>query len=518
MRKTAIMKNNATRYFLLAFSITVIICAVYWQTFFLPFIQDDWSMFELFKANTPTTVLTYIFDINNKIFYRPLAQFYMFILHDLFGVNAAPFHIAAILIHITNSYLIALIINIVTRDWLISYLSAIVYGSAVAIHLEPLAWAVGIYDLGGAFFFFIAIWFFMNNKYLLSAFLYFIGCLFKESIILLPLVLFAYLALIRSTAISENRSKSIYFGLRKIIPFILIMTIFLFIKLLSEISPFKNVSTTHPYVIDLWGYHIIDNTLKYIYWMFQSFLPLAHLSAINIVLPYVILTSLVVYHFWKKHPSQQIIFFLLWILICLSPVIFFPNHTYRYYAIYALPAFIGSFLLLIKYFLLVFNMRQGLVTATLIGISLLAVFESTFCGNKIYLEGLNQKTLADGTNYLIRRAAFVKIIQSGLKAQKPTLPSNSIIFIGDADISSFNKDSGPRVWYNDYTIRVYSLHDLKYKNDRPYISNPIEGQTQHDPDPGSNDNNIFINPSNLFAFKVSSAKLFTVNPEEMKQP
>lgn len=159
LAKKAIMKNNATRYFLLAFSITVVICAVYWQTFFLPFIQDDWGMLELFKANTPTTVLTYIFDINNKIFYRPLAQYYMFILHDLFGVNAAPFHIAAILIHIINSYLVALIINIVTRDWLISCLSAIVYGSAIAIHLDSLAWAVGIYDLGGAFFFFIAVWF-----------------------------------------------------------------------------------------------------------------------------------------------------------------------------------------------------------------------------------------------------------------------------------------------------------------------------------------------------------------------
>ena len=152
-----IIKNNVTSTLLLTLSVVVITCAVYWQVFSFPFIQDDWALLELFRTNDPITQLIQIFNPIGKIFYRPLAQAYILVMHALFGVNAIPFHIVAILLHIINSYLVALLIYAVVGDRLISYLSALVYAAAIAIHLDPLAWAVGIYDLGGAFFFFITI-------------------------------------------------------------------------------------------------------------------------------------------------------------------------------------------------------------------------------------------------------------------------------------------------------------------------------------------------------------------------
>ena len=511
-----IIKNNVTSTLLLTLSVVVITCAVYWQVFSFPFIQDDWALLELFRTNDPITQLIQIFNPSGKIFYRPLAQAYILAMHALFGANAIPFHIVAILLHIINSYLVALLIYAVVGDRLISYLSALVYAAAIAIHLDPLAWAVGIYDLGGAFFFFITMWCFISNKPILSALLYFTGCLFKESLIVLPLLLFSYPILMQPSIPFIKRLKALILSKQTILFSVAMIAILLF-KLPSGASPL-HFSATHPYVINLWGAHVTDNALKYITWMSQSFFFLTPVSsASNIVLIYGLLVSLVVYRF-RRQDSQfrRIAFFLFWILVGLLPIIFLPNHTYRYYATYALPAFIGLSLVLIKYSLLSLNARQNLITIIMISVSLLGVFGSIFSSNKAYLEGLDQKTLSDGTNMLIRRAAFVKIVHDGLITNTPSLPSNAIIAIGNTDLWSFHKDSGPRIWYDNAAIRVYSLSDLKYENGQPYISNPIENQLQGYT--GPTEKKVFVDPSNLFAFEVLGEKLIRINPQEMNKP
>jgi len=362
-------------------------------------------------------------------------------MYKIFGPNPIPFHVTALIVHVINSCLVALILNMIIRDRLISYLSALVYATAIALHLDPLAWAVGIYDVGGAFFFFMGIWLFIKNKPAVSAAVYFFGCLFKDSVIVLPIILFSYPLLMdpitRLKEIILNRWKYT-------IPFLLAIGVIVTIKLSGK-SPF-DFQATHPYVINLVGIHVIKNALIYPAWMFQSFFPFLSVKQhtfqlITFVVALVLLygISIAFRRREKDFQPRRILFLFVWLLVGLLPVLFLPNHIYRYYATYSLPAFIGSFLLLFKSILLSFDVKGKVITACLISISFFAVIGSISQGNQIYREGLNQSTLSDGTNILIRRAAFVDIVRKGLKQYLPSAPDNSFIVIGNADLWSFNK-------------------------------------------------------------------------------
>ena len=192
------MKPNKTAYFLLITSVAAVVCAVYWPSLSLPFIQDDWSLLNAFRTQDTPSMLKLIFAYENTLFYRPLSKIYFWLMYEIWGAQPTPFHVMALIVHVLNSCLVALIINIVTRNWLVSYLTAIVYAAAIAIHLDPLAWTAGFYDVGGAFFFFTSIWLFLRNRPTFSAILYLLGCLFKESLFPLSILLIFYSLLINS--------------------------------------------------------------------------------------------------------------------------------------------------------------------------------------------------------------------------------------------------------------------------------------------------------------------------------
>ena len=159
--------------------------------------------------------------------------------------------------------------------------------------------------------------------------------------------------------------------------------------------------------------------------------------------------------------------------------------------------------------------KRNSIAGILISISLMAIVGSIIQSNKIYREGLSQKTLAMGTNILIRRAAFVNIVKNGLKTNIRSFPSDSFILIGNVDLWSFNKDSGPRYWYNDGSLHVYALSDLRYEAGKPYIHNPIENQVQIYT--GSNVEKRFLDPNKLFGFQLSNGKLVRINLQDNKE-
>jgi hypothetical protein len=493
--------------------IIAIVCAVYWQSLLLPFIQDDWFFFRTAQTNDFFSVLKSILTHNfgNPIFYRPLAQVYLFLMYGVFGPNPIPFHVIALILHIINSCLVALILNKIGIDPLTSYLTALIYAAAIAIHLDSLAWAVGIYDVGGTFFFFMSLWLFMKKKLVASAIVYFLGCLVKESVIILPIILVSYSILMYP----GSRWKDLILNhLKNILLFLLAVGVIVTIKL-TGISPFA-LPSTHPYAIDLSGKHVFENILSYQSWMFQSFFPFPYIVqhsfqffilGMTLVLLYGILAAFRFKTEESRH--QHILFLFVWLLVGLLPVLFLPNHRYRYYSTYSLPAFAGSFLLLLRYILLSIGAKRKIIEAILVSISSFAVIGSIFLGNQIYREGLNQKTLCDGTNQLIMRAAYVDIVHKGLNQYLPGDPSNSFIVIGNADLWSFNKDSGPQFWYNNSTIRVYDLGDLKYEHGNFYINSPIENQEQSFT--GSTKGKIFLNSSRLFAYEISNGELVKVD-------
>ena len=207
-------------YLFLAGSILSIIFAVYWQSVSLPFIQDDWGLIEFARTNGPLALIRSTIDPSNSFFYRPLAKGYLFLMYRVFGANPLPFHLAALAVHAFNAFLVALIVNRITRDRVIGFLTALIYAAAIAIHLDPLAWAVGIYDVGGALFFLLSLWLFMRGRILLSVLVFFIGLLVKESIIVLPVILLSYLLLVNPMDMWKQSVSSRW---KHALPFLLAM-------------------------------------------------------------------------------------------------------------------------------------------------------------------------------------------------------------------------------------------------------------------------------------------------------
>jgi hypothetical protein len=440
-------------------------------------------------------------------------------MYTIFGANPVPFHIVALLVHIANTCLVACIINKIIPDLqILGHIPALVYGSAVAIHLDPLGWVAGFYDVGGAFFFFISLLLYTNQKTVLSAILYFVGCHFKESVIVLPIILFSY-----SLIINRKIGLKYTFLIRwkHSVPFLLVLGIVTMIKL-SAASPI-HFPDSHPYIIDFTGIHVIRNLLVYPAWMFQSFFPF--LSARHLLYQIMVVGVAIIMSYGitlamsqekaTKNLSRRILFLIVWLLVGLLPVIFLPNHVYRYYGTYSLPAFIGILLLILKSILLHYKVSDKCTITILIVLCLFGIISSIIQSNHLYRESIDQNTLSKNTNMLIRRATYVNIVKDGLMRLLPNPPKNSILVIGDVDIWAFDKNSGPQFWYEDNTISVYTLSDLKFKEGVPYLDISFETQVQAYTGPLYK--KIYPDSNKLFIFKISNKRLVKLDLQKLKQ-
>ena len=178
----------------------------------------------------------------------------------------------------------------------------------------------------------------MKNKLIASTIVYLLGCLVKESVIILPIILVSYSILVYP----KSRWKDLILNhLKHIILFFLAIGVIFTIRL-ARVSPFE-LSVTHPYAIDLSGKHLFENILCYQSWMFQSFFPFPYIVqhsfqffifGMTLVLLYGILIA---FHFKTEESGHEhILFLFVWLLVGLLPVLFFPNHRYRYYIVHIL--------------------------------------------------------------------------------------------------------------------------------------------------------------------------------------
>lgn len=480
---------------------------VYWHVIGLPFVQDDWDRLYHYQSDGLASLLQTTLSTEHKLFYRPLAELYLRIMYGLFGANPVPFHLVALAIHGSSAVMVGLIVQKIFRDRLLALLSAVVYGAAIAVHLDSLAWAVGIYDVAGAFCFLASIRLFIEDRRGASAAVYVIGCLFKESLILLPVILLAYDLLIDA---GERAPRPARARLTEALPFLIGMLAVAAIKLSGE-SPL-HYPANHPYALQLLGPHLLTNGLHYLTWMLQSLVPLPIPSVgLARVLPAVAVLVLLALAARVKGPAapswhrRRVAFLLVWMSIGLVPVIFLPNHVYRYYATYSLAAFVPLALYLARETLRTLTVGP-VATAILLGsIGVTALFGSSLQAARIYGEGTAPRTFVDGTNFLIERAAYVEIVRGGLARLLPRPPRNAAIVLGNVDTWGFDRNRGPRFWYDDPSLDVYPLAKLRFRGDRLYIAD-LE-VTQADAYTGGSRSRIRLDPARTFFFEVADGVL-----------
>ena len=282
---------------LLYLLLLVLIFVVYARVISFPFIQDDYTYLNSFKEGGVSTWLK-----PAGYFYRPLAAVYLYGMYRVFGENPIPFHVAALLIHFFTTVIIIRFVRAINGYEPLAWCVGFIYAFAGAVHIECLIWAVGIHDLGGMFFFMLAMLLFVRSRHGLGAIAYLAACLFKEQAIVLPLIL-------------------LFWKWDRAWPYLATMAVVVLVKLLGA-SPFA-LPPDHPYHISLWGWHIPANIYHYIRYMAGAFGPLS----IGLI---VIMLS----------PSRGGQALWAWLVIGVLPAIFLPNHLYRYYAIYSLPVLI----------------------------------------------------------------------------------------------------------------------------------------------------------------------------------
>jgi hypothetical protein len=506
-KPAAWIQTTGWRYPLLLFVITL---ATFWQCLTLPFIQDDWVFLRQSLAFDTAHLIEKFLDFRVALTYRPAGRTYLMLLFKTFGETAWPCHVLALCIHMLTAFIIMRIMKMLTKDPAIAVLCSLIYASAVAVLLEPLCWAVGIFDLGGAFFFFTSIALFLSGRPVLSALSFFAGILFKESVILLPLIL-AAIGLARLETWSMKNIQSLA---RQILPHCIVLLLALGVNMTAGVSPFK-LSADNPYVFVPFGSHVLENAYRYACWLLQGFLPSVTVQSCISRFPItsLIVSSVFIAALSKFRWTKLIGGLALWIVLSLLTVLFMPNHCYRYYAIYALPAFICAVLLLFSNLLTCLGIRLHR-DAVLACAGALCIFLSVVQSNRILAEGLNTSwILSDGTNHLIRRAAHVNIVKSQLLLLLPRPSTGAAILLGGVDLGAFDKNAGPHVWYRDTTLTTADLRDLRL-DDKGFF---IENQTSLSIDVSRFDMipRINLDAANLHAFYLSGQTLMPIATEDL---
>ena len=179
----------------------------YGQTLFYPFVHDD----VVFIVNNPNIASLNLIDIFQpkdigptstglvNIYYRPFIELFHRIQFQIFGLNPFGYHLTNVLIHIFNTFLLYLLMS---RWKGVSSDLAGICGLLFLLHpvqTEAVACVSGISNLllmllmCSSFLAYLKARELKSNQWMLVALgLFFVGCLVKEQMIVLPVLVLLY--------------------------------------------------------------------------------------------------------------------------------------------------------------------------------------------------------------------------------------------------------------------------------------------------------------------------------------
>jgi len=136
--------------------------------------------------------------------YRPLSVSSFLVEHMLAGNNPFLHHLDNILLHLLCALLVYAITKFVFKDRLTPIFAAVVF-AVHPVHTEAVAWVSGRAELLSVFFMLLAFWLFLRKpagkaSLALSCAVYFVGLLSKETAVVLPGLIGAYILFIEPAA------------------------------------------------------------------------------------------------------------------------------------------------------------------------------------------------------------------------------------------------------------------------------------------------------------------------------
>lgn len=288
--------------------------------------------------------------IDGQLLYRPLTtHVFYFIGRLFFNLNPIGLHLFSFLLFFVIVIFIYKITYELSQDTEISLITTFLYATS-ASHFGHLYYLATENVLGVVFF--PAVYFFIrylkDKKYknYLATFLFLaMSILAKENSVILPAVFILVYAFIKSIDIKRFDFKWL---IQISIPFVLLVLVYLYFHFFYygfvsgdtynwNFSLSRTINTVFWYA--LWSFNIPEMFLDFIgpklhtnpnlfkFWGNHS-APIIGLFAIQVILASFYLLKFVKS---KKNAFKKIFFSLSWFIICLSPILFFPEHKFSFY-------------------------------------------------------------------------------------------------------------------------------------------------------------------------------------------
>lgn len=393
------------------------------------------------------------FSVGPGLFFRPVGKLFFQLIYSLFGLNPSGFHLVFLLTHFVNSMLVVLIASKISDDLFLSWTTGFLYATALKIHIDPMLWMVGFYDIGGALFFFTAVIFFIRKKLIFSSVSCGLALFTKEpTIILLPLLFL--LGIFKGEAGTPLREK-ILNAARNLRWHAAVITIYLILRM-----PYPGVATLdggNPYDLELTVSKLLGNLATYTGWTIEAVNP--YISAGNGVVYIVLLSVLLFYLLRRKSASSLILLLGSWVILTLLPVLFLSTHLFRYYLTYSLPASLLLMALMVRELLNIVVKNAKVVRGILVAASVCCVISGSYYFTDLDHQGYDIPTM-EGSGNLIRKGTIVNMTHDFLLENYPALPEGSTILFNWIPTISFGREIGPRIWYRKDSIHVFELQQL----------------------------------------------------------
>lgn len=288
------------------------------------FFQDDWyHLYQIFNKNFWQIALYFNlwqngnFDLNN--FYRPLStKLFYFLIYQLAGLKPFFFYLSAWVLFALNALVFYILSKEILKEKKQALLVFFFYFFSLG-HFTYFSYITALDNLLYSVFLFLSIYSWIKNKKILSYFAFILSLMSRESAVILPFFIFAYLLIIKRKPWKQYLNSLIVFSIID------------FVYFLSRFFIYQWPQRNQVYYFQF-GNHVFKNLLKYLQWNFNlsgliSIFSL--LGSINLLIFILFLLSFIpaLLKNLKLFFSNSFVKFgLIWWLIFLMPVLFFKNH------------------------------------------------------------------------------------------------------------------------------------------------------------------------------------------------
>lgn len=452
------MKVTKSLIFVFFFLTALLIALLYKNSLSAAFFQDDWFTLTISQGNSINNILSFFQPRTEIIYYRPIGmQIPFFLLQTMFGLNPFPYHLTTYTTILLASFLTYELVLKVTKRQIASLLAFFLFASS-SIHIIPMYWTSTYAFVLGACFFLASFLSYIqgeerkNNAMKYGAIvLYILGICTNELVITLPGILLGY---------------ELFLGKRKLkelIPYVAIALIYVVLRFV-----FFAPSTEGVYTISF-GKEATNNLKAYVLWsvnlpeeikaQFVSTLKInpefiknfkddvtifATTMAINIS---IFLIAFAVSLIKRKKETAKILGFgATWFFIGLTPVLFFPKHSFTYYLEISLVGMLIPLCFCIDE--LVKNLKNK---APIIAYGFLCIVLLNWVIGSNATIIFNEKV-----HWAPQRSKLSNKLQSEIKRIYPIKPANKTVYVYDTDENklSLNNQDAVKILFNDNTMEV----------------------------------------------------------------